>query len=395
MVLGYTVNSDLSGADGIFSNWQNLYIHIPFCVSKCGYCAFYSETQSSLNRRHQYLDALLERLRKYRFSAPLASVYIGGGTPNFLTVPELEKLFTGICSIVPLADDCEISCELNPECLTADKLALLKNFATRLSLGVQSFDAEVRRILMRQCSQARLLETLSMLQKEWTGHFNIDLIYGVSSVPWQVFENDLQTALSYGVDHLSCYALTAEENSRLGLQSPLAADRDAAEWWLRIGEFLQAYDIHRYEISNYARENCCCQHNVNVWLGGTLLGIGAGAAGFDGKDRYTEIADIDAFIAGEGAEIDRISPILRMLEIFAVNLRTSRGWMKSDWEKLYSGSWHYLHELCAGQAGAEPEKWIVERDHIALSKQGLLFWDDVAMEILDWEIRLKDEIFKI
>ena len=358
---------------------------MPFCASKCGYCAFYSETQSSLALRKKYLQRVREKFTESNFPEPLQSVYIGGGTPNLLTCPELAELFEMIYQYVPLADDCEISCELNPELLTAEKCKLLNEFATRLSLGVQSFDESVRNKLMRHCSQEHLFNALKLLEKRSVKHFNIDLIYAVSGVPWSIFQSDLQMALAQGVDHLSCYALTAEENSRLGLQSPVADDRTGAEWWRQIGEFLSCKGLNRYEISNYAAPGGECRHNVDVWQGGTLLGIGAAAAGFDGIDRYTYPESVEAFIAGCEPEFDRISPQMRMLEIWAVNLRTARGWDRVLWEKLYPGTWDELEFASKTAARENPRWWQIENNHIALTADGMLFWDDAAMQILDWE----------
>lgn len=331
------------------------------------------------------MNAVADFLRRIDFVNPVETLYIGGGTPDLLTLREMTWLFDSIAQLIPLSSDCEISCELNPEVLTADKLALLNERVTRLSLGVQSFDPVVRDKLMRKCSEKHLRNALDILNGRKCKHFNIDLIYGVAGVGWEVFEKDLRLALDAGVDHLSCYALTAEENSRLGLRSPVAENSDAAEWWLRIGEYLNRCRLDRYEVSNYALPGCGCRHNLNVWRGGTLLGVGASASGFDGVDRYTHCSSVDGFIAGEPPEIDRVSPAVRMLEIFAVNLRTVQGWRKQQWNELYNGSWNKLYELCSSQADLNPQWWDLQPDKIALTENGLLFWDEAAMEIISWD----------
>ena len=365
--------------------WHNLYIHIPFCVSKCGYCAFYSETQCGSAIRKNYLAAVKDFLLQQEFSSPVKTVYIGGGTPNFLTASEMAELFEFVYKIVPLAKECEVSCELNPELLTVEKMSVLNEYATRLSLGVQSFDESVRNLLMRKCSSEHLQKALKLLEKRRARHFNIDLIYGVAGVPEKVLANDLSLAVEHGADHLSCYSLTAEENSRLGLNSPVADNSEAADRWLFIGEKLSEYGINRYEISNYAKRDAYCRHNVNVWRGDTLLGLGAAAAGFNGVDRYNFAESIDDFIAGTAPEFDRITPNQRLLEIFAVNLRTVEGWQKNIWEKLYPGSWDKMYKMCKNCAAENPAWWCVENDHIALTGAGLLFWDDAAMDVLSWD----------
>ena len=364
--------------------WRNLYIHIPFCAGKCGYCAFYSETQSNQTLRREYLSAVKRFLLEQEFGQALSTVYIGGGTPNFLTACEMAELFEAVVSHVPLSENCEISCELNPELLTEDKLSVLNTYASRLSLGVQSFDEGVRRKLMRKCSGEHLKKALKLLEKRRAEHFNIDLIYGVEGVPESVLAHDLQCAVEQGVDHLSCYSLTAEENSRLGLDSPVADDITGADRWLFIGEYLEKYGISRYEVSNYARRDCHCQHNVNVWQGETLLGAGAAAAGFNGLDRYNFKESVKDFIAGNAPKFDRIAAGERMMEIFAVNLRTVEGWRKNNWEKLYPGSWNDLYVKSLQRASTQPGVWLVEEEHIALTENGLLFWDDAAMDVLSW-----------
>jgi oxygen-independent coproporphyrinogen-3 oxidase len=237
---------------------------------------------------------------------------------------------------------------------------------------------------MRQCSQDKLLEALKLLEKRRAEHFNIDLIYGIAQVEWDTFGRDIEQALQAGADHLSCYALTPEENSLLGLQAPAADDENAADWWLEIGETLAAKGLPRYEISNYARPGGECRHNVNVWRGDTLLGIGAAAAGYNGRDRYTFEADVNKFIAGTAPEVDELDQVSRALEIFAVNLRTTSGWRRCEWEALYPGSWDKIVNLSKKTSSLHPQWWVVNADNIKLTVDGLLFWDDAAMDVLDW-----------
>ena len=379
MAIGSTGNSDFP--QGI---WRNLYIHLPFCASKCGYCAFYSCTGAAAALRNRYLTALKEFLSRCIYTEKLETVYLGGGTPNFLTANELADLLEFVHDKLPLQSQCEISCELNPECLTESKLSVLNEYVTRLSLGVQSFDGNVRRTLMRRCSDEHLSAALKLLRRRKALHFNIDLIYGVADVPWSIFQSDMQNALDEGVDHLSCYALTPEENSLLGLTAPSADDNTAAEWWLKIGDFLDAQGLKRYEISNYAVPGGECRHNMNVWNGDTLLGVGAAASGFNGCDRYTFEADIESFIEKNSFTLDRTDALLRMLEIFAVKLRTAGGWNFEQWEKRYPGSWGNMKKLSERAAKGNPDWWQISDKQINLTSYGLLFWDDVAMDVLDW-----------
>ena len=332
----------------------------------------------------RYLAAVRDFIKRCSFPDKVQTVYLGGGTPNFLSALALAELFEFIRSNVPLSSDCEISCELNPECMTESKLSVLNEHATRLSLGVQSFDAEVRKKLMRRCSDEHLSKALKLLQRRTAKHFNIDLIYGIADVPWSVFQKDMLAALAENADHLSCYALTPEENSSLGLSSPTADDWIAADWWMDIESFLSSHGIKRYEISNYAAAGCECKHNMNVWSGDTLLGIGSSASGFDGKQRYTFKSDIEDFIREQLYLPDYTSGTLRMLEIFAIKLRTSAGWQFKEWESRYPGTWEKLKYLSQRAGTIKGTWWHINDEQINLTGSGLLFWDDVAMDVLDW-----------
>ncbi len=367
--------------------WRNVYIHVPFCGSKCGYCAFYSLAPGDAGLRRAYLDELEKRLRRTKFTEPVSTVYIGGGTPDFLSEAELRRLAELVGEYIPRRSDCEVSVELNPEYLTAGKMTVLNALCTRLSVGVQSFDAEVRRKLMRRCRADQLDRALELLRARGCKHFNMDLIYGVNSVSWPTFAADLERALAAGTDHLSCYALTPEENSRLGLADcPTASDAEASEWWEKIGAVLNARGIRRYEVSNYARENAECRHNCNVWRGETLLGLGPSASGFDGVDRYTEAADLERWLAGAPPAVDRIAPEKRAAEVFAVNLRTVGGWTAAGWERFRPGTWAGWRACCERAAQRAPEWWKVDENQAALTDSGLLFWDEIAMDVLDWKV---------
>ncbi len=338
----------------------------------------------SAAQRKAYLDELERRLRQIEFTAPAATLYLGGGTPNFLADAELERLLALAARYIPLESAAEISCELNPESLTADKWGLLRAFATRISLGVQSFSAAIRARLGRHCREEHLERALALVKDRLPDQqWNCDLIYGVAGTQWADWEGDLRRVLALNVDHVSCYALTPEENSRLGLTGLATLDDAAqADWWLQTGKLLAAGGIGRYEISNYARPGRECRHNIGVWRGETLLGLGPAAAGFDGCDRYAEPASLDDWLRGDEPEIDRVSPRCREAEIFAVNLRTARGWSRTEWERLRPGSWDGWQCRCLELQRQQPEWWRIGPDQIRLSEAGLLFWDSVAMALL-------------
>ena len=362
---------------------MNYYFHLPFCRSKCGYCAFYSVPSPTAELIDAYLDHLERQLDESSPLPPAETIYLGGGTPTLLSSKQLERLFAILKRALSVGADREISIEANPETLDEAKVANLRENVTRISLGVQSFSAERRRILGRQCGDAALTNAVNLIRRADFPHWNIDLIYGIPGETAAMWRNDLVRAADCGVDHLSCYSLTPEEGSRLG--SSFAVDDDAAlDMYEMIPETLEPYGIRRYEISNYARRGSECRHNVNVWRGGMLRGFGPAAAGFDGRDRMTEVQSLDEWLAGAPPELDRIPHDRRLAEIFAVNLRTVDGWTPELWKQVPgSDSWETRSAVVAQVMRNLPGSWWkITPKCIKLSDEGLCFWNDIAEAML-------------
>ena len=361
----------------------NYYFHLPFCHSKCGYCAFYSVPSPSPELIDAYLDHLERQLEEASPLPPAETVYLGGGTPTLLSIRQLERLFAMLKRALAPTADCETSIEANPETLDAAKVALLKENVTRISLGVQSFSAGQRKILGRRCGDEALTNAVELIRRAGFPHWNIDLIYGIPGETASMWRDDLVRTADCGVDHLSCYSLTPEEGSRLG--ASFAVDDEAAtDMYEMIPGVLEAYGIRRYEISNYARAGSPCRHNVNVWRGGLLRGFGPSAAGFDGRDRVTEPASIPDWLAGVPAELDRIPRERRLAEIFAVNLRTVDGWTPELWQGVPDAdSWEDRRAAVAQVERDLPVSWWkITPTCIKLSDEGLCFWNDIAQAML-------------
>ena len=361
----------------------NYYFHLPFCRSKCGYCAFYSVPAPGTALIDAYLDHLERQLEAASPLPPAETVYLGGGTPTLLSLPRLERLFAMLKRFLAPGAECEISIEANPETLEAEKVALLRKNVTRISLGVQSFSAERRNILGRRCGDEALANAVGMIREAGFTHWNIDLIYGIPGETPKMWRDDLVRAADCGVDHLSCYSLTPEEGSRLG--ASFAVDDDAAaEMYDLIPDTLEPYGIRRYEISNYARPDSECRHNVDVWRGGLLRGFGPSAAGFDGRDRTTEAPTLRSWLAGAQPELDRIPAKRRLAEIFAVNLRTTGGWTPELWRRVPNAdSWKERSEIVMKLHRDLPESWWkITPTCIKLSDEGLCFWNDIAEALL-------------
>ena len=360
---------------------MNYYIHVPFCASKCGYCVFYSRSAPAEELLERYLEKLFSQLVLVKEKAE--TIYIGGGTPTFLDDGRLERLLEKVYQHLVDSRTLEISIEANPETLTPSKVALLRRYVTRISTGVQSFFPETREILGRKCDEKQLKTALDLIAGAGFPHWNCDLIYAVPGRTAADWEREFDRLALYPVDHVSCYNLTPEEGA--ALYGKLVPEEDISTHLEEITrERLEALGIRQYEVSNYAGNGCVCRHNVNVWRGGFLTGLGPSAAGFDGKDRVIEVSSLSRWLAGEKPEIDRISPRKRLNEIFAVNLRTVEGWTPRYWQ-LVPGADDWSRRLeCAGRTEKiYPGCFEIAADRIQLSRKGLSFWDTIAEELLD------------
>ncbi len=348
---------------------ENLYIHVPFCRSKCDYCAFYSTTGANEALIDRWLDKILEQYWKLIAPHTPETVFVGGGTPTVLPEKQLERF------CMALASEYETTIETNPETLTPGKAAILREYITRVSMGVQSFNPDFRRILGRRTSCEAIDNAVKIILDipEW--QFNIDLIYGIPGQTLEDWREDLLRAIDCGVNHMSCYSLTIEEGTALAAtygKLKIADDELTADMWQMAGEILGAAGIKRYEISNYARPGTECRHNVSIWHGAKYLGLGPAASSFDGTDRWTEPDSLTDWLNGKKAAFDRIEPQMRQNEIFAFGLRTVEGWTPVYWK-----NWDDI--LARFRALQFPRELIVvEPDRICLTEQGLLLWDSIA-----------------
>ena len=362
---------------------MNYYFHVPFCRSKCGYCAFYSEPNAQQDSVDAYLDELERRLESGRPYQRAETIYIGGGTPTFLNAVQLERLSAMIRRELAPGPRCEITVEANPETLDPEKVALLRGFATRISLGVQSFDAGLRRRLGRRCTDAALSRALRLVREAEFPHWNCDLIYAIPGESSAMWRRDLELAATTGADHLSCYSLTPEEGARLAAGFAVD-DEAAADGWLAAGTVLGGYGFRRYDVSNYARRGGECRHNLAVWRGGLLRSFGPSAADFDGKLRRTECASLRGWLEGAPPAVDAIPAAARLAEIFAVNLRTVSGWTPSRWRRVPGADDWSARLVAANRAAAVTKRsyWHLSPERIALTGRGLLFWDSAAEALL-------------
>lgn len=302
-----------------------LYIHIPFCDSKCSYCAFNSYVDK-FHLKEAYMQALLVQLRYelQRFDAKpdsIDSVFIGGGTPSTVAPSLYEELFALLKKY--LKPDIEITSEANPNSATYEWLeGMYKLGVNRLSFGVQSFDAQKLKILNRAHTPQMAIDALNNASKVGFKNLSIDLIYATLGDTKELLQNDITTAFSLPINHLSAYALTIEEGTAFENRPQMSSEQLSLTTW--IFEEIQKHGFKQYEISNFGTYKST--HNLGYWQYKDYMGIGAGAVGKLNAVRFYPTPEIEKYIENP-LEIsqEELSPEDQHIEKIFLGLRSCIG----------------------------------------------------------------------
>lgn len=286
-----------------------LYIHIPFCASRCIYCGFYSTTR--LDLRQQYVDALIRELvevgqSKMSKDDSISTVYLGGGTPSQLTIPQLHQLFDAIYIYNKVESGAEVTIEMNPDDVSVPYADTLRQLGiNRVSMGAQTFDDERLRWLNRRHTVAQVGQAVTILRAAGIRNISIDLMYGFPDETIDDFVRDIDEAIKLDVEHISAYCLMIEEGTELyrryGDKRVREYDDSKEETERKMYELLidklTAAGYEHYEISNFARPSFRSRHNSSYWAGVPYIGLGAAAHSFDGHLRSWNVSDIRQYIA--------------------------------------------------------------------------------------------------
>jgi oxygen-independent coproporphyrinogen-3 oxidase len=314
-----------------------LYLHIPFCRQACHYCNFHFST--SLRYKGDVVDAMATELVRetgYLAGQVVETIYFGGGTPSLLDDAEAARLFEAIHRNYTIAPGAEITLEANPDDITAARLAAWKALGVnRLSIGTQSFFEEELRWMNRAHTAAHAMECIALCLAAGIDNLSIDLIYGSPLLTDEGWRRNVETALSFGIPHLSCYALTVEEKTPLHKQvalkrTPATDDEKQSRQFLLLMDWLRAAGYDHYEVSNFAKPGFRSRHNSAYWKGTHYLGIGPSAHSYNGTARRWNIAHNAQYMAGiRAGEAVRETEILtagnRLNEALMIGLRTREG----------------------------------------------------------------------
>lgn len=311
-----------------------LYIHIPFCKSRCRYCDFYSTTQ--LDKRERYVEAVVKELEAYG-SNSLSTIYFGGGTPSLLSVEQIQKILRPLA----LSTKCEITLEANPGDLSLSKSTALRKIGiNRLSIGIQSLDDELLRRIGRRHTAAEAVEAVRMAREAGFTNLSIDLMYGLPGQTMAQWEDTIDRALQLHAEHISCYCLSYEEGTVLtcmlerGEITETDEDTENAMYDL-LCEKLKAAGYTHYEVSNFALPGYHSRHNSGYWNNTPYIGLGAGAHSYDGHTRRWNVSDIDAYIHGIATgqpvcQEEVLTDEQRHIEAVMLSLRTAAG-IPAEW----------------------------------------------------------------
>ncbi len=370
-----------------------IYIHIPFCKKLCFYCDFYHVVSHDDNSL--FIDALLKEalLRKdYLGDEPVSTIYLGGGTPSVFSVKDLVTILDQIKKLFTVAEDCEVTIELNPDDVNETYLEGLKNLnINRISLGIQSWRDTDLKLLNRRHDSARAVKALKETLNAGFKNVTIDLIYGIPGMSLKDWESNLDFTFSFDIKHLSAYHLTFEPGTVFGKMlekgdiSEIDEEDSAAQFNLLIEKAESAGFIH-YEISNFAKPGYFSIHNSNYWKQVSYLGLGPSAHSFNGYTRQWNVRDLKGYIksVNEGKsffESEKLDVKKRFNEYIMTSLRTMWGIDLDYIEGMFEKEgYDYVINLSGKFRNYGLMK--LEKNSLVLTNQGKLISDNIISEFM-------------
>ena len=325
-----------------------IYIHVPFCRSKCQYCDFYSLTTKDDKLMDSYMEATVKHIKEAGALAPnhkVDTIYFGGGTPSFFGADGMATILAAVRRYFDVANDAEISFEANPDSVSDKLLRRLRAEGfNRVSLGIQCDDDAILQKIGRPHNYAQAVTAVERIRRAGYKNLSVDLMYGLPGQTADGWEQTLRRVLTLNPDHISCYGLKVEE------RTPLYDYKDAcnlpdddmqADMYLTAVEILKGKGYRQYEISNFARKGMISKHNWKYWTGGEYLGFGPDASSDFGGKRFTMVRDLLAYIDGikHGgqviADLQEIPQRERAGEFLMTRLRTAAGVDPAEYEKKY------------------------------------------------------------
>lgn len=367
-----------------------MYIHVPFCATRCGYCDFNTYTPGELGTASSpaaYIEALEVELRlaARQVDTPVDTIFVGGGTPSLLGADRLVQILDTLRRYFDLAEDCEITTESNPESTSPEFFQTLRTGGfTRISLGMQSVSERVLQVLDRTHTAGRAVAAAAEARAAGFKHVNLDLMYGTPGETDEDVMDSVQTAINAGVDHVSAYSLIVESATKMGRlvrtgQLPAPDDDVMARRYELISDALEEAGFHWYEVSNWAREGGECRHNVGYWRLGEWWGAGPGAHSNLATRRFFNVKHPRTYYqrlaAGELpiAETEILNEHDRHVEEVMLGLRTAEGIPRTALDNA-------ADEVLSSYV---QRGWVdVDTQRIAVTRAGRLMADTIITDLL-------------
>ncbi len=368
-----------------------IYLHIPFCRQGCTYCNFHFTT--SLRYKDDLVRALAQEAeteKYYLAGETINTIYFGGGTPSILDVSDLEFLISGLGKNYSVATDAEITLEANPDDITNDKLKAWKDLGVnRLSIGVQSFYEEELRWMNRAHSAELAVSSLQLAITQFD-NITIDLIYGSPLLTDEMWKQNVDKAIDFGIPHFSCYALTVEEKTPLhkliNKEEALDVDNEKqARQFLLLMQWLKEKGFEHYEVSNFAKPGYRSRHNSSYWKGEKYLGLGPSAHSYNGTERRWNVANNNLYIKGiqensPEREVESLNQTQKLNEYIMISLRTSEG---IDLHKLERDFGIIQRKRIEKQTSIYVNSGLVQLQNsfVQLTDEGMLRADGIASDL--------------
>ena len=387
-----------------FCTMAGIYIHIPFCNSKCAYCGFYS--LPSLKLKDRFLETLKQEIiarKEYLHGKAISTIYFGGGTPSLLSIKEISEVLHLINTHYPVAPNAEITLEANPDTLSFEYLKGLRQIGiNRLSIGIQSFFDDDLKYLSRRHDSKHARQCIDWAKQAGFDDISIDLIYGLPTSNAEQWNRNLDLFFALDLPHLSAYALTLEPNAVLTKQIehgkvPPVNEEDALRDYEILCQRAAENGYLHYEISNFCRRGMHSKHNASYWFGTPYTGFGPSAHSYDGTSRQWNISSVEKYIDARRetarlqdqkvprpvSEKEQLSPEQLYDEYVMLRLRTHWGidlkWLKREMGERFSTYCEQHAKPLVAQG-----KLSQTREFLYLTDQQMLFADGVAEELF-WE----------
>lgn len=335
-----------------------VYIHIPFCASKCSYCDFYSLSGCD-HMMPDYQDALIDHIEESAQSLKsyeVDSVYFGGGTPSFYGADRIVEIFNTLKLNGNVRLDSEVTVECNPDSTSLNALKLLREEGVnRLSLGVQSANNDLLKLIGRRHNFQQVKRSMQDARDAGFENISLDLIYGLPSQSKSDWAETLARIIELHPEHISCYGLKLEEGTPMYERykgSPILPDDDEqADMYFYAADVLERYGYKQYEISNFAAKGFESKHNLKYWNLDDYMGFGPGAHSCVGNLRYSFVKDLKQYISGVARgvsiidEYRQIDPMERAVEYIMLGMRTSNGISEHDYRTRCQCDWRPIHKV--------------------------------------------------